>query len=173
VKVFVSAFGARTTHQESAVRAILKAVRSVELEPRLMAAEECWNERRLAAITQVMSECSGALVIAYRSQHFEVGTEQQSYGPEPIVDIGLPSVWRTTVSGTCIDAPSWRPAFPRAPSSSDSKLGARASFRADWRASKPPAAWRFSHSRSLSLRARKSPAVPTSRFVHANGQHAV
>jgi hypothetical protein len=93
LKVFVSA-GTPGDEAQLAFRdAIVRAVDTAGLVPRLMTDRDWDNKNPLRAMRRVMSECAGAIVIAYTRYQFPSGVELRKDGARELAEIRFPTAW--------------------------------------------------------------------------------
>jgi hypothetical protein len=94
VKVFVSVGGTATEKQEAFVRAVEDRLRSEGIVPHTVGRNTFSSDAPLKTVTQLMDECSGAVVIALERVFFPSGTEKRG-GPKeaPLSDVKLPTAW--------------------------------------------------------------------------------
>ena len=94
LNVFVSVGGTSTDQQEAFVRAVEDRLRSEGLIPHTVGRNTFSADAPLKTVTQLLDNCSGAVVIALEREYFPNGVEKRS-GPNetPLVDIKLPTPW--------------------------------------------------------------------------------
>lgn len=93
-KVFISAGTAATRTQADAVDAIFRSLETAGLAPRQMERNEWTAEQPLRGIKRIISECDGAVVIAYTRYKFPFGVERQKNGLEKqLADVCITTVW--------------------------------------------------------------------------------
>lgn len=92
--IFVSVGSTATSQQEDFVRAIEDRLRSEGLTPHTVGRNTFSSEAPLNAVTQLLSACSGAVVIAFERSYFPSGISKRG-GPNQ-KDLGvvrLPTPW--------------------------------------------------------------------------------
>ena len=94
LKVFVSVGGTATEKQEAFVRAVEDRLRAAKLSPCTVGRNTFSSDSPLKAVTALMNECSGAVVIAFERMFFSSGIEKRG-GPRETAlnDIRLPTAW--------------------------------------------------------------------------------
>ncbi len=94
LKVFVSVGGTATEKQEAFVRAVEERLRSEGIIPHTVGRNTFSPDAPLKTVTQLMDECSGAVVIALERVFFASGLEKRG-GPKetPLTNIKLPTPW--------------------------------------------------------------------------------
>ena len=94
LKVFVSIGGTATDKQESFIRAVEDRLRAEGISPHTVGRNTFSSDSPLKAITGLMNECSGAVVIAFERTYYPSGVEKRG-GPRetPLNDVRLPTPW--------------------------------------------------------------------------------
>ncbi len=90
--VFVSVGGTATEEQEAFVRAVEDRLRTEGIVPHTVGRNTFSADAPLKAVTKLMDECSGAVVIALERSFFPSGTEKRG-GPEAVTltNVKLPT----------------------------------------------------------------------------------
>ena len=92
-KVFVSV-GPVTPQQEAFVRAIEERLRIEGFAPHTVNRNTFTNEAPLKAVTQLMSECCGTVVIALERSYFPAGVYKRGGADQKnLTDVKLPTPW--------------------------------------------------------------------------------
>jgi len=92
-KVFISKGSTATVEQRQFVDAILDTFKTVGLDPRIMNENEWSHEHPLKAINKIISECDGAVIIAFTRTSFNEGKEYKKDKVIELKDISLPTTW--------------------------------------------------------------------------------
>jgi hypothetical protein len=94
LKVFVSIGGTATDKQESFIRAVEDRLRAEGISPHTVGRNTFSADSPLKAITELMNDCSGAVVIAFERTYYPSGVEKRG-GPRetPLNDVRLPTPW--------------------------------------------------------------------------------
>ncbi len=92
-KVFISKGSAATVEQRQFVDAILDTFKTIGLDPRIMNENEWSHEQPLKAINKIISECDGAVIIAFTRTAFAEGKEYKKDKTIELKDIFLPTTW--------------------------------------------------------------------------------
>ena len=92
--VFVSVGGTATEQQEAFVRSVEDRLRSEGLVPHTVGRNTFSADAPLKAVTQLLDQCSGTVVIALERSYFASGTEKRG-GPKEaaLSDVKLPTPW--------------------------------------------------------------------------------
>lgn len=93
IKVFISKGSTATEEQRAFVDAVLEMLDTVGIDARIMYENEWSHEQPLKAIRKIISECNGAVVIAFTRTQFDKGIELKKDKVVPIQDIKLPTTW--------------------------------------------------------------------------------
>ena len=94
LNVFVSVGGTATEQQEAFVRSVEDRLRSEGLVPHTVGRNTFSADAPLKAVTQLLDQCSGTVVIALERSYFVSGTEKRG-GPKEaaLSDVKLPTPW--------------------------------------------------------------------------------
>jgi hypothetical protein len=94
LNVFVSVGGTATEQQEAFVRSVEDRLRSEGLVPHTVGRNTFSADAPLKAVTQLLDQCSGTVVIALERSYFASGTEKRG-GPKEaaLSDVKLPTPW--------------------------------------------------------------------------------
>lgn len=92
-RVFISKGSAATVEQRQFVDAILDTFKTIGLDPRIMNENEWSHEQPLKAINKVISECDGAVIIAFTRTFFAEGKEFKKDKIIDLKDVSLPTTW--------------------------------------------------------------------------------
>jgi len=94
LNVFVSVGGTATEQQEAFVRAVEDRLRSEGLVPHTVGRNTFSADAPLKAVTELLDQCSGTVVIALERSYFPSGTEKRG-GPKAtaLADVKLPTPW--------------------------------------------------------------------------------
>lgn len=92
-KVFISKGSAATIEQRKFVDSVLEMLKTVGLDPRIMNENEWSHEQPLKAINKIISECDGAVIIAFTRTAFTEGKELKKDKIIELKDILLPTTW--------------------------------------------------------------------------------
>ena len=94
LNVFVSVGGTATEQQEAFVRAVEDRLRSEGLVPHTVGRNTFSADAPLKTVTELIDNCTGALVIALERSYFASGTEKHG-GPKEIAlsEVRLPTPW--------------------------------------------------------------------------------
>ena len=92
-KVFISKGSEATTEQKEFVDAIVYMLKTVGLSPRIMNENEWSHEQPLKGIKKVISECNGAVIIAFTRTSFDNGVEIKKDFSNQLTKILLPTTW--------------------------------------------------------------------------------
>jgi hypothetical protein len=94
IDIFVSVGGTSNEKQETFVRSIEDRLRAEGLNPRTVGRNTFSADSPLRTVQQLMSQCSGTVVIALERTHFEQGTEKRGGKSEKhLSDVTLPTPW--------------------------------------------------------------------------------
>ena len=93
LKVFVSAGTPGNDAQRVFRDAIVRAIDTAGLVPRLMTERDWDYKNPLRGLRRAMSDCSGAIVVAYARYQFPSGVEIRTEGARPLTDITFPTAW--------------------------------------------------------------------------------
>src|ERR1700730_8747863 len=92
-KVFVSAGTPGNESQRAFRDAVVRSIDHAGLEPRLMTERDWDYKNPLRGLRRAMSDCSGAIVIAYARYHFPNGEEFRIDGVRSLTDVMFPTAW--------------------------------------------------------------------------------
>ncbi|MEP6636093.1 MAG: hypothetical protein ABJB97_05155 [Acidobacteriota bacterium] len=94
MNVFVSVGGTATEQQEAFVRAVEDRLRSEGLVPHTVGRNTFSADAPLKTVTELLDNCSGAVVIAFERSYFGSGAEKRG-GPNEVAltDVKLPTPW--------------------------------------------------------------------------------
>lgn len=93
LKVFVSAGTPGNDAQRIFRDAIVRAIDTAGLIPRLMTERDWDYKNPLRGLRKAMADCSGAIVVAYARYEFPSGVEIRAQGAQPLNEISFPTVW--------------------------------------------------------------------------------
>ena len=92
--VFVSVGSAATEDQEKFVCAVEDRLRSEGLVPHTVGRNTFSSDAPLKAVAELMSKCSGAVVIAFERSYFPSGISKRGgSSAASLTDIKLPTPW--------------------------------------------------------------------------------
>jgi hypothetical protein len=109
IEIFISKGGDESTLQRAFVDALIDALKTAGIKPRIMFENEWSHEQPLKVIKKTISECDGLLVIAYTRSEFEKGKELRSNIEKDLNNIKLPTTW-THIEGAiayAYELPMW------------------------------------------------------------------
>jgi hypothetical protein len=92
-KVFVSVGTPGNESQRVFRDAMVRSIDHVGLEPRLLTKRDWDYKNPLRGLRRAMSDCSGAIVIAYARYHFPNGEEIRIDGVRSLTDVMFPTSW--------------------------------------------------------------------------------
>lgn len=93
MEIFISKGGDESTAQRAFVDAVIDALKTAGIKPRIMYENEWSHEQPLKVIKKTIGECDGLLVIAYTRSEFEKGKELRSDKENELNNIKLPTTW--------------------------------------------------------------------------------
>jgi hypothetical protein len=92
-KVFVSAGTPGNESQRVFRDAVVRSIDQAGLVPRLMTERDWDYKNPLRGLRRAMSDCSGAIVVAYARYHFPNGEEFRVDGVRSLTDVMFPTAW--------------------------------------------------------------------------------
>lgn len=92
-KVFVSAGTPGNNSQRAFRDAVVRSIDQVGLIPRLMTERDWDYKNPLRGLRRAMSDCSGAIVVAYARYHFPSGEELSKDGVHSLTNVMFPTAW--------------------------------------------------------------------------------
>lgn len=99
--VFVSVGRARSEQQDAFLTALETVLREEKLEPRVLGRNEFSADQPLAAITRLVDECAGTIVIAFSALRVTAGQRHPgSAKPKEVADLDLATPWPQIVGAT-------------------------------------------------------------------------
>lgn len=93
VNVFVSVGATATDEQEAFVRAIEDRLRSENLVPHTVGRNKFSSDAPLKAITELMDDCCGTVVIALERSYFPTGLDRRGPNEQELTEVKLPTPW--------------------------------------------------------------------------------
>lgn len=97
LKIFVSVGRTRNELQDTFITAIEERLKSEGMAPCTVGRNFFKNKKPLVAVSDLMKECHGAMVIALERLHFPQGTERRGHpDSELLSDVKFPTVWNQT-----------------------------------------------------------------------------
>ena len=92
--VFVSVGGTANEVQESFVRAVEERLRSEGMVPHTVGRNTFSSDSPFKAVSDVMDQCAGVVVIALERLHFPAGTEKRGGDhAKPLTEVKLSTAW--------------------------------------------------------------------------------
>ncbi|QDT78417.1 hypothetical protein Mal35_18660 [Gimesia maris] len=92
-KVFVSVGSPADVTQKKFREAIISAIETTGLTPRVMSNRDWDYKNPLRGLRRAMSDCSGAIVIAYARYEFPNGIEKRTPRSKPLRETAFPTSW--------------------------------------------------------------------------------
>ena len=104
IDVFVSAGRTSTPEQENFVSAVEQHLRNNGLIPRCLGRNDFSSEQPLKAISKLMNQCCGTVVIGFERTYIQRAIEcRRGKNERAIEQQGLPSVWNQVEAAMAYD----------------------------------------------------------------------